>query len=173
MNEVNMKQSKHRMTRRAFAASGLGTLSFLGVSSRAFAQVGPQVDLGKPVTPEVEKANVVLVNDFCAAFEAKDLARLVSLLADNVVYRITQARSLEQAAKGKDAVAAIYRPLMDRGEVSFKVLKTVSLGPIVLNERNDFLPGSPTQPARILRVHAGMFFVQDGKIVEWTDYRLQ
>lgn len=168
-----MKQSKHRMTRRAFAASGLGTLSFLAVSSRAFAQVGQQVDLAKPVTPEVEKANVVLVNDFCAAFEAKDLARLVSLLADNVVYRITQARSLEQAAKGKDAVAAIYRPLMDRGEVSFKVLTTVSLGPIVLNERNDFLPGSPTQPARILRIHAGMFFVQDGKIVEWTDYRLQ
>jgi limonene-1,2-epoxide hydrolase len=62
---------------------------------------------------------------------------------------------------------------MDRGGIDFKVLKTVTLGPIVVNQRDDI----PKEPRTIngrtisnFHVAGGVFFVDDGKIVEWTDY---
>ena len=57
-------------------------------------------------------------------------------------------------------------------EIGFRVLRTVALGPVVVNERDDVLPGAGGQP-RVIRVHAGLFFVEDGKILEWTDYVLR
>ena len=53
--------------------------------------------------------------------------------------------------------------------VAFKILRTVSLEPIVMNERDDVFGASATQPARTFHVAAGVFFVENGKIVEWTD----
>jgi limonene-1,2-epoxide hydrolase len=119
------------------------------------------------VSAEVEKANVAVVNEFCAAFKQKDLAKITSLLADNCIYRVSQTRP---PMTGPKAVADFFRPVMERGEVDFIVLKTAVIGPVVINERDDVLPASGTQPARTLKIHAGMFFVQDGKILEWTDY---
>jgi limonene-1,2-epoxide hydrolase len=164
MREAGMKRSTHRITRRAFATGGVSALGSLGLAALAF---GQEAALGKLVTPEVEKANVAVVNDFCAAFGKKDMAKITSLLADNCIYRVSQTRP---AMTGKQAVADFFQPVMDRGQIEFRVLKTVVLGPVVVNERDDLLPGSGTQPARLLRIHAGLFFVQDGKIQEWTDY---
>ena len=45
------------------------------------------------------------------------------------------------------------------------------LGPIVLNERDDVITQA-NGPTRTFRVAAGLFFVENGKIVEWTDYVL-
>jgi limonene-1,2-epoxide hydrolase len=166
--EVQMNRTKQAMTRRAFAASGLGAFAALGLAQQAFGQA--PVSVGAPVPPEVERANVAVVNDFCAAFARKDMAKITSLLADTCAYRVTQARP---AMVGPKAVADFFQPFMDRGEISFKVLKTVVLGPVVINERDDLLPGTGNQPSRLLHIHAGMFFVQDGKILEWTDYILR
>ena len=58
--------------------------------------------------------------------------------------------------------------------VDFKVLSTVALGPLVLNERDDIFEPSDTAQgfSGTFRVAAGLFFVENGKIVEWTDYFL-
>ena len=63
--------------------------------------------------------------------------------------------------------------MTERGGIDFKVLKTVTLGPIVVNQRDDI----PAEPRTVngktidnFHVAGGMFFVNDGKIVEWTDY---
>jgi limonene-1,2-epoxide hydrolase len=162
-----MQRSKHRMTRRVFGVGGAMALGSRGLSALVF---GQQADVGKPVGPEAEKSNVAVVNDFCAAFAKKDLAKITSLLADDCMYRVSQTRP---PMTGKQAVADFFKPVMDRGQIEFRVRKTVVLGPVVLNERDDLLPASATQPARLLRIHAGLFFVQDGKIQEWTDYILR
>ena len=51
--------------------------------------------------------------------------------------------------------------------IEFAVADTLAKGPIVLNERHDTL----ISPQRTRLYHCvGMFFLADGKIVEWTDY---
>lgn len=50
--------------------------------------------------------------------------------------------------------------------------KTVALGPLVLNERDDIIVMT-NGSARTFHVAAGLFFVENGKIVEWTDYVIQ
>lgn len=159
-----MKRSTKRMTRRSFAACGFSALASLGVSGRALAQGQPV--LRKPIPPEVEQANVALVNAFCAAWGKKDMNTLSASLADNCTFRVNQNRP---AIVGKKAVVDRLEEAVKRG-VEFKVLKTVVLGPLVVNERDDVFAAAGDQPARVLRIHAGMFFVVDGKIVEWTDY---
>jgi limonene-1,2-epoxide hydrolase len=136
-----MQASKASVTRRTFfSASGLGAIAALRGPSLSAAQA--QALIGVSVSPDVEKANVRVVDEFCAAFARGDLAKATSL------------------------------NYMDRG-TDFRVLKTVVLGPLVLNERDDIFPkglsDSNTGPTTI-RVAAGLFFVEDGKIVEWTDY---
>lgn len=160
-----MTRSTKGVTRRRFATGGLTALAAFGLARVSFAQAA---NLGKSVSREVERANVAVVNEFCAAFAQKDSSKIVLLLADNCVYRTTQTRP---PIVGKDKVVETIKGFLDRG-IEFKVLKTVVLGPIVLNERNDIL-AQANGPARTFHVAAGLFFVENGKIVEWTDYVLQ
>ena len=159
-----MKRSKHPISRRTFTASGLSALASLGVSGLAFAQA--QGTVRKPIPPEVEKANLALVNDFCTAWGRKDMVKIAASLADTCTFRLNQTRP---PIVGKQAVVAAIKGFVDRG-VDLKILKSAVLGPVVLNERDDFIAATADQPARTIHVHAGMFFVQDGLIVEWTDY---
>ena len=161
-----MRVSTNWVTRRTFfTAGGLGALAALSAGRLAAAQEF------KSVSPEVEKANIRVVNDFCATLKSRDMAKAASLLADKCAYRPTQTTA---AVVGHNAVLERVKGFMDRG-AEFKVLKTVALGPIVLNERDDifakgFGDGPGNAGPRTYRVAAGLFFVENGKIVEWTDY---
>lgn len=158
-----MKRSSHSPSRRTFTVSGLTALATLGLPRLTLAQVAAPT--GKSIPPDVEQANVAVVNDFCAAFARKDLPKAVSLLADNCSYRPTQSRP---AIVGKEHVTSTIKVFLERG-AEFKVLKTVALGPLVLNERDDIIV-METGPTRTFHIAAGLFFVENGKIVEWTDY---
>jgi limonene-1,2-epoxide hydrolase len=153
-----MARSTHRLSRRAFGATAFSTLGLLATSAGAQTQISEQA------------ANVAIVNDFCAAFKRKDLDRIGALLDAHCVYRVTQTRP---PMMGREAVLAFFRPALERGDIDFHVLRTVSLGPLVVNERDDLLPGQAGRGPRTIRVQAGLFFVQNGKIVEWTDYVLR
>ena len=160
-----MKVSTNSVTRRTFfTTGGLGALAALSAGRLAAQEF-------KSVPPEVEKSNIRVVNDFCATLKSRDAAKAGLLLADNCAYRPTQTTA---AVVGRTAVLERVKSFMDRG-AEFKVLKTVALGPIILNERDDiFAKGFGDGPAnagpRTFRVAAGLFFVENGKIVEWTDY---
>ena len=160
-----MNRPLQAVTRRAFTAGGLGALATLGLSPLAAGQ--STGNMGKSVSADVEKANVRIVNDFCAAFARKDFDKAISLLADNCVYRPTQTRP---PVVSKQKVAETIKGFIGRAE--FKVLKTVVLGPLVVNERDDVI-AQANGPTRTFHVAAGVFFVENGKIVEWTDYLLQ
>ena len=151
------------VTRRAFLSiGGLGALG-LSLAQDAPAQVH--------VSRQTEQTNARIVTEFCEAFTKRDVATATSLLAEQCTYRPSQTAP---PVTGRDAVAErIKRIMTERGGIDFKVLKTVTLGPIVVNQRDDI----PAEPRIVngrtidnFHVAGGVFFVNEGKIVEWTDY---
>ena len=116
---------------------------------------------------EAETANVRIVNDFCAAWATRDLARTLPFLAADCVYRMTETTA---PATGHDGVTNRLKPTVDRStRVEFKVLDTFAAGPIVINHRIDqFVSYRPLTWEGV-----GVFFVKDGKIKEWSDYTIR
>jgi limonene-1,2-epoxide hydrolase len=114
-----------------------------------------------------EKANVKIVNDFCAAFATRDLARTLPFLAGDCVYRMSETTA---PVNGHDGVVDRLKPTVDRSTlVEFKVLDTFASGPIVINHRIDrFVSDRPLTWEGV-----GVFFVKDGKIKEWSDYTIR
>jgi limonene-1,2-epoxide hydrolase len=114
-----------------------------------------------------EQANIKVVTDFCAAWAGHDLNKVMSFFADNCAYRVSETRD---PVKGRDAVTAVIKGFLDR-VVRFEVLDTYARGPMVFNERIDhFTPGGE-MPLKSWR-GVGVFFLKDGKIVEWQDYTI-
>jgi limonene-1,2-epoxide hydrolase len=111
-----------------------------------------------------ERANVKVVNDFCAAWPSHDLTKVMAFFADNGAYRMTETM---EPAKGRDAVTGRVKSIID-SVVKFDVLDTWARGPMVINERIDSFSGGPLKAWH----GVGVFFVKDGKIVEWYDYTI-
>jgi limonene-1,2-epoxide hydrolase len=142
------------VTRRsAFTVGGIGLAAFALPRAAHAAEM-----------TAAEKANVQVVNDFCAAFSGHDLDRVMSFFAENCAYRVTEA---QEPNKGRQAVTERIRMSLDRIE-KFEVIESFAKGPMVFNERMDsFTSGA------LKRWHGvGVFFLKDGKIVEWYDYTI-
>jgi limonene-1,2-epoxide hydrolase len=149
-----MNKETQTMNRRGFLATGVAAVAGVGIAGGAAAA---------ELTAQ-EKANVQVVNDFCAGWSARDLNKIMSLFAEAGVYRATETA---EPLKGRDAVTARVRGLLDRVD-RFDVLDTFAKGPMVINERIDrFSTGT------LKAWHGvGVFFLKDGKIVEWSDYTM-
>ena len=112
-----------------------------------------------------EKANAQTVTDFCAAWPSHNLDRVMSFFADNSAYRVSET---QEPNKGKQAVSDRIKSFLDRVE-KFEVLDTLAKGPMVFNERIDHFTGGPLKSWH----GVGVFFLKDGKIVEWYDYTIK
>ncbi len=147
-----------KSARRGFITSaGLGMAALLAGAGRAAA-----ADWN-----EGEKANVKTVNDFCAAWSSRDLARVLPFLADDCVYRMSETTPPVNGHAG--VTDRLKTWLADSTLVEFKVLDTAAAGPIVINHRVDrFLTARPLTWEGV-----GVFFVKDGKIKEWSDYTIK
>lgn len=111
-----------------------------------------------------ERANVQVVTDFCASWPNHNLDRLMSFFADNGAYRVSET---QEPVKGRQAVSDRIKSFLDRVE-RFEVLDTLAKGPMVFNERIDHFTGGPLKSWH----GVGVFFLKDGKIVEWYDYTI-
>jgi limonene-1,2-epoxide hydrolase len=151
-----MPQTHSRaVTRRsALAAGGIGLAGFAGLPGAAQAA---------DMSPS-EKANVQIVSDFCAAFSGHNLDRIMSFFAETCAYRVTET---QEPFKGRTAVTDRIRSSLDRIE-KFEVIESYAKGPMVFNERRDSFTGGPLK----LWHGVGVFFLKDGKIVEWYDYTI-
>jgi limonene-1,2-epoxide hydrolase len=147
-------QRNRKLNRRRFLAASSGLAAVAAFSRPAEAA---------EMTAD-ERANVKVVNDFCAAWPSHDLAKVMAFFADNGAYRMTETM---EPAKGKDAVTARVKSIIER-VVKFEVLDTWARGPMVINERIDRFSGGPLKAWR----GVGVFFLKDGKIVEWYDYTI-
>ena len=86
-----MAKRRAGVNRRGFLAAGAGLAAAAGVVGRVEAAE----------MTAAERANVRLVNDFCAAWPSHDLASVMSFFADAGAYRMTETM---EPAKGRDAV---------------------------------------------------------------------
>ncbi len=139
--------------RHALSAAGAG-LAWLGSTCKAAAADWTLS----------ERANVRVVNDFCAAWPSHDLQKVMSFFADDGAYRMSER---QEPSKGRQAVTGKINSFLNN-VVKFEVLETFARGPMVFNERIDHF-----QNLSIKSWHGvGVFFLRDGKIVEWYDYTI-
>jgi limonene-1,2-epoxide hydrolase len=149
-----MMDEKGRTRRGLLAGAGIGAA---GLALATGAQAAPMTDS--------EKANVKLVEDFCAAWSSKDADKVMAFFSDNPSYRQTE---LQAPAVGRQAV---FEKVSGGVKVAtkFEVHESWARGPMVINERTDYFD-SP----RLKRWHGvGVFMVKDGKIVEWQDFTIE
>ena len=137
--------------RKALTSAGLGLAAFAARANAA-------------EWTAAEKANVDAVTAFCATWPSHDVTKIMSFFAEQCSYRLTETR---EPAKGRDAVRAQIASILDSVQ-EFKVLDTFAKGPMVFNERRDHFSGGPLKTWH----GVGVFFVKDGKIVEWYDYTI-
>lgn len=150
-----MANKGHEIDRRGFLAAGAGALALAGMARPARAAE----------MTDGELANVQLVNEFCAAWPEHNLDRLMAFFADDGAYRMTETTEL---ADGKDAVAARIETIMNNVD-RFDVLDTFARGPMVINERIDYFSNFAIKSWH----GVGVFFIRDGKIVDWYDYTIR
>jgi limonene-1,2-epoxide hydrolase len=145
--------------RRAFLGlSGASILAAIAASGRAAAQ---------QARSELETRNIALVERFCASWSTKDLQKITALMADDNVYRMSETTP---PITGHAAFVERLAPWMESSSsIVFQVLESFAMGPIVINHRIDRFQSS-TRPLTWEGV--GVFFVQDEKIKEWSDYTI-
>ena len=112
-----------------------------------------------------DQTGVRLVTDFCASVSKLDPAAMRPFLADDVVYRMTETTP---PIIGIEKVLETYAKL-NATSIEFKVLETLTAGPLVINRRVDRF----VSPRPFTWEGVGVFFVKDGKIKEWSDYTIR
>jgi limonene-1,2-epoxide hydrolase len=105
-----------------------------------------------------------VVRDFCAAWEARDQAKILDAFTDDGVYFNVPM----QPATGKDAIKALLGMILGPAtDVKFEVKHMVADGDTVLTERVDtFVMGGKTVTLPVM----GVFELRGGKIAAWRDY---
>jgi hypothetical protein len=110
---------KREATRRqAITGAALGTLA---------ASYPLSLRAAKPTTQE--KANIQVVKDFCAAWPAHDVAKIMSYFADNCAYRPLETM---ETAKGREAVEKEIKRFVNNVE-RFEILETWARGPMLIS----------------------------------------
>lgn len=121
----------------------------------------------RPYTAQ-EQANIKVVNDFMHAVKPKDFSGGAQYVAADVVYRMTETTPPD---KGFPAILQRLSGFVNGADqVIFEIHATHAMGPIVINHRTDRFV-STTRP--LIFEGVGVFFLKDGKIVEWTDYTIR
>jgi limonene-1,2-epoxide hydrolase len=143
------------MGRRGFLAAGAGAMALAGIAH--------SVSAAEPTAGE--QANIQLVNEFCAAWSSHDLDNIMAFFAEDGAYRMMETMAL---ADGKGAVSESIQTIINNVD-RFEVLETFARGPMVINERIDYF-----SDFSINTWHGvGVFFIRDGKIVDWYDYTIE
>jgi limonene-1,2-epoxide hydrolase len=151
MKCTNASRSALLTRRSAFTMTGLAMAGMTGRADAAEVSAS-------------EKANIQIVNDFCAAWPSHNVDKIMSFFAENCAYRVNET---QEPYKGRQAVMDRVKSFVDRVD-SFDVIETFARGPMVFNERKDHFTGGPLK----MWHGVGVFFLKDGKIVEWYDYTI-
>ena len=117
----------------------------------------------------LETANAALVTRFCLDWALRDVEKLVPYLADNLVYQMFEKRP---DMIGIEEFRREVGPfLKDLARVEWDILRTFTIGQVVINERVDHFIARPGGRSMHFPI-AGLFVVKNGKIELWRDYSL-
>jgi limonene-1,2-epoxide hydrolase len=115
-----------------------------------------------------EQANVRVVRDFCAAWSTRDLQKVLPMLTEDCVYRMTETTPPALGHQGVTDRLGTWMQTSDR--IEFRILEAFAAGPIVMTHRIDRFV-STTRPLTWEGV--GVFFVKESMIKEWSDYTIR
>jgi len=121
---------------------------------------------------DAEKANLKMVRDWSAAFDAvaasdpPDLTKLVPYFSSDCAFRLRPTGTAPEV--GLDAVSAAIKRVTANGQkVRQELLDSFAKGPVVVMEKlNQFITPEKTRTSHVVAVYV----FKDGKIVEWTEY---
>jgi limonene-1,2-epoxide hydrolase len=117
----------------------------------------------------LEIENEKIVTQFCLDWANRDADQLVEYLAEDIEYQMYEGRpDIVGHEQFKQELGGWLKGLQ---EVKWEILKTYSVGELVINERVDhFISDDPAKTFRL--PIAGVFLVRGGKIKMWKDYSL-
>jgi limonene-1,2-epoxide hydrolase len=148
--------------RRRRVLTGGMAAAVLGFTARSGAQ-------SSPLTVE-EQANLKVVEDFVAAWNAKDVAKMTSFLAEDARF---SAGPIGKFAPLRPA-RAILEPFLGRlaaVKMTVKPGSPAARGPMVTHERTDEMKtvdGSTSGSG----TYFGVFGLRDRKIVDFIDFQI-
>ncbi len=103
---------------------------------------------------EQEKANVELVNRFCADWSKKDATLLTEYLADDIVYQMFEG---QPDIVGKEAfIKTLDGFLNGLVEVDWEMVRSYAIGDMVMNERVDHFVAE-TEDRRCISISLAFF----------------
>ena len=163
MNEIN-GLADCMFSRRGLLVAG-GLAGGLAAGCTELASGGG----GKAASTPLETANADLVTRFCLDWALRDVEKLVPYLADNLIYQMFEKRpdliGLEEFRR------EVGPFLKDLARVEWEILRTFTIGQVVINERVDHFVAKPGGRSMHFPI-AGLFVVKTGKIELWRDYSL-
>ena len=143
------------------------TLGGLGAAALAMSGSAAMAAEASAETKAHEEANIKIVNDFCAAWDTMDVDKLAAFWDDKISFRIIEG---QPRIEGKAALAEGCKQfLASRKTAHFEVLRSAALGNLVIDDRIDHYTTDKGKEAFHV---TGLFFLRDGKIVEWQDYSM-
>lgn len=142
-----------RTRRTVLAGAGLG-LAALASGPPAEAAMSGQ-----------EKANLKLVNAFCAAWPDHSLDKIMAFFSADPAYRQNEVQAPATGWKGVSEKIGAFVQNVEK----FEVHDSWARGPMVINERTDYFSSGRLKSWR----GVGVFLIKDGKIVEWYDYTIE
>ncbi len=127
------------------------------------------MDGGAPVKTELEIENERIVTRFCLDWAKQDAHLLAEYLADDIVYQMYEGNpDIIGKEKFIETMDGFLKGLK---EVEWEILRTYSVGELVINDRVDHFIAEDEANSFHLPI-AGWFLVRDGKIKIWRDYSL-
>lgn len=153
------------MTRRreVLTKTASGMMATLMLAS-AKAQTGND----SHVLTEQEQSNIRLVDRFCAAWEAMDLAQVTATMTVDAVYRQSQDTS---PVSGHQALIDMMQPWIESSHaITYEVLDSFARGPVVINHRIDIYHSDTNH---LEWEGVGLFLIEDGLIREWQDFTMR
>jgi len=117
---------------------------------------------------DLERANLRVVRDFCAAWSTRDRDRIYPLLAADAVYRMSETVPPVTGPEGVEERLGSW--IESSQQIEFRILETYAKGPVVVTHRIDRFV-STTRPLTWEGV--GVFFVQEERIKEWQDFTIR
>ena len=118
---------------------------------------------------ELETENERLVTQFCLDWAKRDVNLLADYLADDIQYQMFEGRP--DIVGKEEFIKTLGGFLSNLQEVEWEILRTHTIGELVINDRIDHFIGEDESKSMHFAI-AGYFLVRDGKIKIWKDYSL-
>lgn len=157
---MDNNDSLPQLTRR-----GLLAATAWGIAGCSTIEAGEQ----QSMKSELELENERIVTQFCLDWSKRDIHLLADYLADDVVYQMFEGNP---DIIGKDKfINTLEGFLKGMKEVEWEIIRTHSIGELVINDRIDHFVGEDESKSMHFSI-AGWFLVRDSKIKLWRDYSL-